>query len=215
MSQPIWHRFLSCSSSDSCINDCQICPTNSSVSCDHSEDVAVSCSECWIATYYWYVQLWLSSYHSAYTVPNGAAEVSVCRFSGPHSCKFGIQCCVVYAICLSVMWNMSFQLHRAMEWFGCGALEIPPPLIPLDVSKSTTTIDGAVSVMTSSLDSMKLAWSAISWDMLEHPPSPRHLLISKKGYLCTYNYIHTTIAPIIHYLFCRIKNYFYFSNEHW
>ena len=51
-SQPIWHRFLSCSSSDSCINDCQTCPTNISVSCNHSEDVAVSCSEIELQQYY-------------------------------------------------------------------------------------------------------------------------------------------------------------------
>ena len=43
--QLIWHKYLHCSSSDSCINDCQTCPTNGSVSCSHSQDVTVACSE--------------------------------------------------------------------------------------------------------------------------------------------------------------------------
>ena len=90
ISQPIWHRLMSCSSSDTCINDCQTCPTIKSTLCNHYEDVTISCSECWMTT-----PIVLRTYHlcryvifSASGVPKSLAEVSVCRFSGPYTCKF-------------------------------------------------------------------------------------------------------------------------------
>ena len=71
------------------------------------------------------------------------------------------------------------QFRQAMEWFGCGALgpPPPPPHIPLDGYRSTTTVSGVTFVMTSSLVSLRLVWFATSWDTLEPPASPDYILI--------------------------------------
>ncbi|XP_019856385.1 PREDICTED: deleted in malignant brain tumors 1 protein-like isoform X3 [Amphimedon queenslandica] len=43
-SQPIWSRYFSSSSSSTCFNSRNSCPSSSITSCSHSEDVTVSCS---------------------------------------------------------------------------------------------------------------------------------------------------------------------------
>ena len=55
-------------------------------------------------------------------------------------------------VCLT----MFIQLRQAMEWFGFGALGIPPPHIPLVGFKFTTMVGGVASVTTSGLVGMKL-----------------------------------------------------------
>ena len=72
------------------------------------------------------------------------------------------------------------QSHQAVEWFGFGALGLPLLLIHLDGFRSTTTVNGATSVMTLSLASLKLMLSAISWGTLEPPASPDNCLIGEK-----------------------------------
>ena len=79
----------------------------------------------------------------------------------------------------SGIWNI-IQLHQEMEQFGCGARGTPPPHIPLDGSRSTTIIDGVASVMILTLVSLKLMWSATSWDILEPLANLRHILMSKR-----------------------------------
>ncbi|XP_019849174.1 PREDICTED: deleted in malignant brain tumors 1 protein-like isoform X2 [Amphimedon queenslandica] len=41
--QSIWYNSLSCSSSDTCLSSCQSCPSSSSTTCVHAEDVTIVC----------------------------------------------------------------------------------------------------------------------------------------------------------------------------
>ena len=43
-SQPIWSRYMSSSSSDTCYSSSNSCPSTSITSCTHSEDITVTCS---------------------------------------------------------------------------------------------------------------------------------------------------------------------------